>query len=98
MFTSRWKQAGDVVKYKDIADSSRPEITSRFIRDEHYLNMRSLSLSYDFAPEFCARIYLNRLRVQFMTNDLFRISTIKQERGIDYPFARSFEFSLSAAF
>lgn len=98
VFTSRWKQAGDVVKYKDIADSSRPEITSRFIRDEHYLNMRSLSLSYDFAPEFCARIYLNRLRVQFMTNDLFRISTIKQERGIDYPFARSFEFSLSAAF
>lgn len=98
VFTSRWKQAGDVVKYKDIADSSTPEITSRFICDEHYLNMRSLSLSYDFAPDFCRKIYLSRLRVQFMTNDLFRVSTVKQERGISYPFARSFEFSVSASF
>lgn len=98
VFTSRWKQAGNVVKYKDIADSSTPEITSRFIRDEHYLNMRSLSLSYDFASDFCRKIYLSRLRVQFMTNDLFRVSTVKQERGISYPFARSFEFSVSASF
>lgn len=98
VFTSRWKQAGDVVKYKNIADASTPEITSRFIRDEHYLNMRSLSLSYDFASDFCRKIYLSRLRVQFMTNDLFRVSTVKQERGISYPFARSFEFSVSASF
>ena len=33
-----------------------------------------------------------------LMNDIFRVSTIKQERGLDYPFARSFEFSISAAF
>ena len=98
VFSSRWKEAGDQAKYKDIADSSMPEVTSRFIRDEYYLNMRSLSLSYDFTSDFCKKIYLSRLRVQFMTNDLFRISTVKQERGLTYPFARTFEFSLSAAF
>lgn len=98
VFNSRWKEAGDQVKYKDIADSSTPEITSRFVRDEYFLNMRSLSLSYDFTPDFCKKIYLSRLRVEFMTNDLFRVSTVKQERGLSYPFARSFEFAVSAAF
>ena len=62
------------------------------------MKIRFLSLSYDFTSDFCKKIYLSRLRVQFMTNDLFRISTVKQERGLTYPFARTFEFSLSAAF
>ena len=95
---SRWSKVGDRVKYKDIADASIPEITSRFIRDEYYLNMSSLSVAYDFTSRFCSKLYLSRLRVEFLMNDLFRISTIKQERGLDYPFARSFEFSISAAF
>ncbi|HAH71865.1 MAG TPA: hypothetical protein DCM09_01855 [Butyricimonas virosa] len=60
--------------------------------------MQSLSLSYDFTPEICQKLYLSRLRVEFLMNDVFRASTIKQERGFSYPFARSFEFSLSAAF
>lgn len=59
--------------------------------------MKSLSLSYDFMPDLCRKLYLNRLRVEFC-ECIFRVSTIKQERGLDYPFARSFEFSISAAF
>ena len=98
VFYSRWSQVGDHTKYKDIADKSIPDVTSRFIRDEYFLNMKSLSLSYDFMPDLCRKLYLNRLRVEFLMNDIFRVSTIKQERGLDYPFARSFEFSISAAF
>lgn len=98
VFESRWQQAGDRAKYKDIADQTVPEITSRFVRDEYYLNMSSLSVAYDFTPRFCSQIHLNRLRLEFLMNDVFRVSTIKQERGLDYPFARTFEFSLSAAF
>ena len=98
VFYSRWSQVGDHAKYKDIADKSIPDVTSRFIRDEYFLNMKSLSLSYDFMPDLCRKLYLNRLRVEFLMNDIFRVSTIKQERGLDYPFARSFEFSISAAF
>ena len=98
VFDSRWKKPGDYVKYKDIADSSIPEQTSRFIEDEYTLSMRSLSLAYDFAPEIYQKLRLSRLRVEFMTNDLFHWSTVKQERGFDYPFARSFQFSISATF
>ncbi len=98
VFQSRWKEVGDRVKYKNIADQTTPDITSRFVRDEYMINMQSLSLSYDFTPEICQKLYLSRLRVEFLMNDVFRASTIKQERGFSYPFARSFEFSLSAAF
>lgn len=98
VFHSRWKKVGDRVKYKNIADQTTPDITSRFVRDEYMVNMQSLSLSYDFTPEICQKLYLSRLRVKFLMNDVFRASTIKQERGFSYPFARSFEFSLSAAF
>ena len=98
VFDSRWKQPGDYVKYKNIADQSIPEQTSRFIEDEYTLSMRSLSLAYDFAPAIYQKLHLSRLRVELMTNDLFHWSTVKQERGFDYPFARSFQFSISATF
>ena len=65
VFYSRWSQVGDHTKYKDIADKSIPDVTSRFIRDEYFLNMKSLSLSYDFMPDLCRKLYLNRLRVEF---------------------------------
>lgn len=31
-------------------------------------------------------------------NDIFRISSFKEERGLDYPFARSVSFSLGVRF
>lgn len=98
VFKDRWKEVGDRVKYKNIADQSIPDQTSRFIEDEYTLSLRSLSLAYDFNPSIYRKLHLSRLRVQLLTNDLFRLSTIKQERGFDYPFARSYQLSISATF
>ncbi len=98
VFDSRWKEVGDHVKYKDIADTSVPLQTSRFIEDEYTLSLRSLSLAYDFNPKIYSKLHLSRLRIEFLMNDVFRTSSVKQERGFDYPFARSFEFSLSTSF
>ena len=41
---------------------------------------------------------MQHFSVAFNMDNLFRISTIKQERGIAYPFSRRFSFSLSAIF
>jgi len=38
------------------------------------------------------------LTLQANMNDIFRVSTVKAERGIDYPFARTVSFSVSAVF
>lgn len=98
VFTSRWQKAGDRTKYKNIADSNIPKQTSRFIEDEYRLEMTSINAGYDFKPDFLKKLHLRQLRLEFLMNDLFNLSSIKQERGLDYPFARSFEFSVRATF
>jgi hypothetical protein len=40
---------------------------------------------------------MRNLRVAFTMNDIWRWSTMKAERGIDYPFARSFTFSIQTS-
>ena len=38
------------------------------------------------------------LRFEIGANDVCRWSSVKVERGLNYPYARSFNFSLKAAF
>ena len=49
-------------------------------------------------PTFHQAIGLSTLTVQANMNDIFRVSSVKSERGIDYPFARTMSFSISATF
>ena len=44
------------------------------------------------------KIRLKMLRLELSTNDLFRASTVRLERGTSYPFSRTFNFSLRATF
>ena len=55
-------------------------------------------LSYEFKMPWMKKIGLKRLKALFYMNDVFRVSTVKQERGIDYPFARNFSIGLQARF
>lgn len=41
---------------------------------------------------------IERLKLQFYANDLFRLSTVKTERGTEYPYARTYSFTLQATF
>ena len=38
------------------------------------------------------------LRAELSGNDLFHLSTVRIERGLDYPYARSFSASLNVSF
>jgi hypothetical protein len=42
--------------------------------------------------------WLSMLRLQLTANELFYLSTIRQERGLSYPYARSFTFSAQVNF
>lgn len=98
VFESRWKQAGDYAKYKDIRDSSIPNQTTRFVEREHFISLQSLSMGYEFAPDLVKKLFLQRARLEVLSNDVFYLSTVKQERGLSYPFARSVELSLRVSF
>ena len=41
---------------------------------------------------------MTNLTFTLTANDVLRWSSVKQERGIDYPFARSITFGLRAGF
>ena len=99
VLTQRWQKPGDVTPLKNIADRNRTtQSTSRFVQDNNEFSINSLSLSYDFNPEWVKRIGFDVVRIQASTNDLATFSSIKQERGLDYPFARTFNFGLSVSF
>ena len=70
VFYSRWSQVGDHTKYKDIADKSIPDVTSRFIRDEYFLNMKSLI--YPLLPAgFVSKIVFEPSTGGILMNDIW---------------------------
>ena len=48
--------------------------------------------------EMAKKIGLRVVRFEVGANDLWRVSTIKAERGIDYPYAHTVNFSLKLQF
>ena len=94
VLNDRWKTPGTVAKYKRIDDTTTPYQTSRFVEKNNFLRMSSLSLSYEVPTNFIQKYGLKRMFLELLTNDLFYLSTAKRERGLNYPYDRSFEFSL----
>ncbi len=101
-FTQRWKKPGDVVNYLTILPNPNGTInnyhTSRFVEKENYLSLSFISLGYEFSNKLLNKIGCRRLNLSLSMNDIARFSTIKQERGTSYPFARGFSFSISPTF
>ena len=95
----RWKQPGDNAKFKSVGDFSETKATSRFIFKDNTFYASSLNLGYEFPTEWSKKyLSLSYLSINGYLEDLFYWSTIKRERGTDYPFARKFSISLTARF
>lgn len=94
----RWKKPGDVAMFRRIDDKSVVYQSSRLVQDNHFLNLSSLSLSYDLPRDMLRKTFIERCKFTFSTTDVFRISSIKQERGTSYPFARTFSLGLNLTF
>jgi hypothetical protein len=101
-FTERWKKPGDVVNYLTIIPNANGTInnyhTSRFVEQENYLSISYISIGYEFDSKMLSKLKFKRLNLSLSMNDLVRFSTVKQERGTSYPFARGFSFTISPTF
>ncbi|HTN35874.1 MAG TPA: SusC/RagA family TonB-linked outer membrane protein [Arachidicoccus sp.] len=98
VFDDKWKQPGDRTFFKNIADLGQTQTSSRFVQKDNVLELQSLYLSYDIPEAIAGRWHMKSLRCALTLNNLVRWSSIQQERGIDYPFARSFNFSITTRF
>lgn len=99
ILTDRWRKPGDVTPLKSIYESNittRP--TSRFVQDNNNFTFNSVSLEYEFDKMLIQRIGMRTLKLQFNMDNVGTISSIKQERGTMYPFARTLNFTVNASF
>ena len=104
VLTSRWQQPGDVAQYKRLtnsADGANTQQTSRFVMNENLFQFSSLSISYRMeknAYPFLQKLRISSMKWSFNMEDIFYLSSIKRERGTDYPFSRQFALSLNLVF
>ena len=94
----RWQKEGDVVRFKDIASAETTPMSSRFVQRENVLSLESIYVGYEFYDGWIKKLGLSSLKLQWSMRDVFRASTVRSERGISYPFARSMEAGISFNF
>lgn len=102
VLSDRWKKPGDIAIYKSLK-TGRESValtkpTSRFVEDYNMLQWNSLELGYDFSRNVLKKIGVSMLRLTAGMNDILHVSSMKQERGTSYPFARTVTCSLKVAF
>lgn len=91
----RWKKPGDVVPFYDIALNIRTQPTSRYVQNSNFIAFSGFSAGYDFDTRVANKLRLTSLGIRFNANEIARWSTIRQERGTSYPYARNYSFTLT---
>lgn len=91
-----WTKPGDesmFTKFGTIAVDTRA--STRFVQDDNSLTLNSLSIGYNFYNrKFVKNLGMRSLSLNASTNELFTLSSIQIERGINNPFARVYSLSL----
>ncbi len=99
---NRWSRPGDAAAFKKIPAEGETEIltraSDRFVMNDRMFQLQTASLEYRLDTEWLRRAGIQNMRLGVNMSDLFYISSVKRERGLDYPFARRVGMSLSAMF
>ena len=98
----RWSETNRNAKYKSITinGSGTPQ-SSRFVQDRNTLTFNSITAGYRFDQSkfnFLKACRISSCSLNFSMNDIAVLSTIKTERGLEYPYARTFNLSMSLVF
>ena len=94
----RWKKPGDKVMFRRIDDQTPVYQSTRLVQKSNFLKLSSLSLTYDIPGDLLKKTFIERCKFTFSMTDVFRISTIKEERGTSYPFARTVSLGFNLTF
>ncbi|MDR1755845.1 MAG: SusC/RagA family TonB-linked outer membrane protein [Culturomica sp.] len=96
----RWKKPGDIASFRRIDDhSSTSRMTDRYLQKKNWFAGESITVGYDFKDRpWLKSAGISTLTLRAYMNDIFKITTIKQERGLSFPFSRSVSFSMNMTF
>lgn len=98
VLTDRWKKPGDISMFRRIGDLTPIYQSTRLVQKNDFVRLQTLSLSYQVPTVYLKKTFIERCKISANASDLFRISTIKQERGTSYPFAQTFSIGLNLTF
>ena len=100
VFYDRWQKVDNHTFFKGLTNETSTYATSRFVQDERTLSCQNIHLSYMFGnnPWLKRNIGVQVLTLSSDLSDLFYLSSVKQERGLSYPYSRRFSFTLSVGF
>ncbi|MFA5713470.1 MAG: TonB-dependent receptor [Bacteroidales bacterium] len=104
----RWTTPGQIAPFKRLgtyqtaddpmAYQEMTRATDRFVQDRNELIWGSATLYWELPHRVVQSWKLERVRFSLYMNDIFTLSSIKVERGLEYPFARTLSCSLSITF
>ncbi|SMO38808.1 SusC/RagA family TonB-linked outer membrane protein [Solitalea koreensis] len=97
VYNDRWRTPGDNVQFKSLMITDLTNKTSRFVQDENTINCQNINLQYNMGF-LSKRLGVEALSISASMADAFYFSTVKQERGIQYPFSRQFSLSINTTF
>ena len=99
-FTERWKNPGDLVPYLDISiTGGRTYVYSdRFVERDNELWLSNLYLQYNVPDNIAKKLHAHKIFLGIGTEDLFRLTSAKYERGTAYPYSRNVSLTASVTF
>jgi TonB-linked SusC/RagA family outer membrane protein len=99
---NRWKQPGDNALFKPVSvnglATNPTYATTRFVEKNNYISNAVVSLRYSLPKSIATKFRAKNPSVGMAANNLFRTGDMNAERGIYYPFNRTYTFSLTTAF
>ncbi|TKC05978.1 SusC/RagA family TonB-linked outer membrane protein [Pedobacter frigoris] len=104
VYDSRWQKPGDVSFYRGIVNYTNnvnapiSYATTRFVQKNNFIAGESMSVYYRFSDKINKRLGLQNTKITLFGSDIFRASSIKRERGLDYPFAHNYTLQLQTTF
>lgn len=95
----RWAQPGDLTFFRNFDDNVSTHATSRYVMDDNVLELRTVSMQYRWNSKWLKKkARLESVVFGVNANDLFYWSSVKYERGTDYPFARNIQGTVTLTF
>ena len=94
----RWSEDNREAYFKGISLVQKTEKSSRFVMDDNSFVGESFNIGYEFPDRIARRMRIGAMNVQMTMTDVFRATSVRVERGIDYPFARTVTMSLGITF
>ncbi len=97
-----WGQSGDVKAFRRIGSPALDRYappTSRFVQTENMFRADNISIGYRWMKRrWLDKLGIQEFKVAAYTANLFAISSIYREKGIEYPFSKSYSLNFNITF